>query len=165
MSHQFYAQLALWSQVLGSAAFLVVVVYLWRRYVTPAVIVAQQRKNEELAANERRRDEAKVRAEEAERLLRSADDDVLAIRARARRDAESERERLLGEATDEGKRLVRNAEGELGRLRRTARASLRDEFVVQALRLAREAASEVDATTNRRLVDEALAVVERGGAN
>lgn len=161
----FYVNLALWSQVGGSIAFFIVAIYLWRRFLSPAILAAQTRKNDELAEGERRRDEAKEQVEDAQRLLLAADGDVRAIRARAERDASAERERLMSEAKNDGERLVRNAQGEPDRLRRAARDTLRDELVEQALTIARESAATVDATTNRRLIDEALAAIERGGAN
>ncbi len=161
----FYAHLALWSQVGGSVAFFIVVIYLWRRFLSPAIVAAQQRKNDELAEGERRRDKAKEQLEETQRQVGTVESDVRAIRTRAERDAAAEREKLLSEAKLEGERLVRNAEGEPDRLRRAARETLRDELVAQALTIAREAATKVDASTNARLIDEALAAAEHGGKN
>ncbi len=165
MNQAFYAQVALWSQVAGSVIFLAVLVFIWQRYITPAVIASQERKNAELAEAERRRDEAHGQLEAAGRALSVADDDVKQISARAEGDATAERERLLRESTNEGQRLVRNANGELGRLRSAGRDALRAELLDRALAIAREAATRTDAATNRRLIDEALRALERGNAS
>ncbi|HMD03321.1 MAG TPA: hypothetical protein VKG44_10190, partial [Candidatus Baltobacteraceae bacterium] len=125
MSQAFYAQLAVWSEIAGSLAFLAVLVYVWQRFITPAVIASQERKNAELAETERRRDSARAQVGEAERALRAADDDVKQIAARAEHDAAAERTRALSEAKADGERLVRNAEGELGRQRAATRDALR----------------------------------------
>ena len=41
MSDQFYQQVAIWSQILGSVAFIVVLVVIWIRFVTPQVLRAR----------------------------------------------------------------------------------------------------------------------------
>lgn len=164
MNEAFYAQVALWSQVAGSVIFLGVLVYVWQRFITPAVVASQERKNAELAEAERRRDAARAQVEVVKSALRAADDDVKQISARAEGDAAAERERILRESTNEGQRLVRNANGELDRLRGAARAALRADLLDRALAIAREAATRTDAATNQRLIDESLRTLERGSA-
>jgi F0F1-type ATP synthase membrane subunit b/b' len=165
MNQAFYTQVALWSQVAGSLIFLAVLVYIWQRFIAPAVIASQERKNAELAEAERRRDAVRGQVEDAKRALGAADDDVKQISARAERDATAERERLLLESTNEGQRLVRNANGELERLRAGARDALRADLLDRALAIAREAATRTDAATNQRLIDESLRALERGSAS
>jgi len=165
VNQAFYTQVALWSQVAGSVIFLAVLVYIWQRFIAPAVVASQERKNAELAEAERRRDAVRVQVEETKRAVGAADDDVKQISARAERDSTAERERLLLESTNEGERLIRNANGELDRLRAGARDSLRADLLEQALAIAREAATRTDAATNQRLIDESLRALERGGAN
>ncbi len=164
MNQAFYAQVALWSQVAGSVIFLAVLVYVWQRFITPAVVASQERKNAELAEAERRRDAARGQVEEAKSALRAADDDVKRISARAEGDATAERARLLLESKNEGQRLVRNANGELERLRSAARDALRADLLERALAIAREAATRTDAATNQRLIDESLRALERESA-
>src|SRR5580704_11718982 len=48
MSDNFYAQLAIWSQIAGSIAFIAVLVWLWIKFLTPAVVASRDRKNAEL---------------------------------------------------------------------------------------------------------------------
>jgi F0F1-type ATP synthase membrane subunit b/b' len=155
-----YEQVALWSQVLGSVAFLVVLVYLFRRFVAPAVVASQARKNAELLEIEQRRDAAKAEVEVARRALVGAQDDVRAIGERARIDAEREGGRMIAEAKSEGERLVRNAEGELERGRAAARVALRDELLEKALAIARQSAPRrIDEKKDRELVAGVLASI------
>ena len=156
-----YEAIAVWSQVVGALVFIVVLVYLFARFVTPAIRGSQERKNAELAESERRRDEAKADLERARVEVAGADGDVAAIGERAQRDAVRERERLLAEAKAEGERVVRNAEGELARGRYAARARLRSELVEKAVAIAREAAARLDETADQRVIGGVLQAIEK----
>ena len=163
MSDGFYEALALWSQVFGSIAFIIVLVWLFNRFVRPAIAAAQQRSNAELAEAERRRDAAKDLVGVAQAELDAAGADVGAIARRAQVDAARERERILADANAEGERLVRNAEGELGRARVAAKDALRAELIARAVQIARESAAKLDAQTNERIVHGVVGTIEREG--
>ena len=165
MNENFYQSLATWSQILGSVAFVVVLVWLWIRFVNPAVVASQARKNAELAEAEKRRDETKEEVEVAQRELLAADGDVASIRKRAEDDARRVYERILAEARSEGQRVVRNAQGEMERRRTAARERLRAELFEKAIAIAREGAGRLDDATNERLVGEVVETIERGGGN
>jgi F-type H+-transporting ATPase subunit b len=158
----FYDALATWSQVVGSIAFIVVLVWLFVRFVAPAVAASQERRNAELAEAERRRDAAGETVEAARREVETASGEATAILQRVDGDVVRERELILREARDDGERVVRNAEGELGRARMAARDRLRTELVAQALRIAREAAAGVGAAENDRIVAGIVNQIERG---
>jgi len=162
MSDAFYTQLAVWSQVAGSLVFIVFVIWIWNKYITPAVLASRDRKNAELAEAEKRRDAAADEVQLAQRELTNSASEVETIRARAVADAQAYRARLLVEAETEGQRVVRNAGGELARGRMAARETLREELVAKALEIARNSARDLDADTNRRLVGEVVASLERG---
>jgi F-type H+-transporting ATPase subunit b len=167
MSDGFYEALATYSQVVASGLFIIALVVIWNKYLAPAVVASQARKNAELVEAERRRDEAAAAVEAAQREAARADDEARAIRARAEADAARVRERILADAKAEGERLVRNAEGELERGRAAAREALRADLLEKAMSIARDAARHLDDATNRRLVGDAVEVVERsarGGA-
>jgi len=100
----------------------------------------------------------------AEAELAAAGGDVGAIAARAARDAEHLREKILAEAKAEAERLIRNAEGELGRGRLSARELLREELLTKALQLARESAAGMPEADNARLVAQVVESLERGAA-
>jgi F0F1-type ATP synthase membrane subunit b/b' len=164
VSDAFYQQVATWSQILGAFAFLAVLVYLWNRFLTPAVLAAQIQKNAELAEAEKRRDAAKAQVAAAELELAKAGEDVGAIGARAVRDAGHLREKILAESKAEGERLLRNAEGELARGRLSARELLREELLTKALQMARESAAGMSETVNSRLVAQVVESLEHGAA-
>jgi F-type H+-transporting ATPase subunit b len=158
----FYDALATWSQVVGSIAFIIVLVWLFVRFVVPAVAASQERKNAELAEAERRRDAAGETVEAARREVETASGEATAILQRVDGDVVRERELILREARDDGERVVRNADGELGRARMAARDRLRTELVAQALRIAREAAAGVGSADNDRIVAGIVNQIERG---
>ena len=157
----FYEQLAVWSQVFGSVAFLAVLVYAFRRFLIPAVIASQERKNAELVDAERRRDAAKEDVVLAMRELDDVDEEVKALRMRAAVDARRERERILADATTEGKHLVASAAGELDRGRAAAREAFRVALLDKALRIAHQSAAEhIDADMDRGLVSGLMSAVD-----
>ncbi len=163
MNDGFYEQLAIGSQIVASILFIIVLVYLWRRFLAPAVVAAQARKNAELLEAEQRRDAAKAEIGVAQAEAAVADNDVRAITQRGQADAAATRERILREGQAESERLLRNAEGELERGRNAARERLREDLLARAIAIARRAALEVDEATNRRLVSEAVDTVDPGG--
>lgn len=161
-----YEAIAVWSQVAGSVLFIVVLVWLFNKFMIPAVVAAAKAKNEEIALAERRRDDMKAHVELLRGSLGAAQKDAQAIKARAIDQAQHERERALEESRLAGERQVRSADGELERARAAARESFRNELLEKALGAARsQAASRVDAGTNSRLVDQFLHSLERGGLN
>ena len=164
MNVAFYEQLARWSQVAGSAVFIAVLVYVFVRFIQPAIIAAQEHKNAELEDAVGRRDAAAEDVKVAERELETVSQYCEAIRERGERDARRERERIAAEAAGEGERIVRNAEGELERARAGAREMLRHELVAKAVEIARANAARLDAEANRRLVANVVHTALREGA-
>jgi len=164
VSDAFYDALATWSQILGSIAFIIVLVWLFVRFVQPAVVASQERKNAEVAETERRRDAARESVAAAQAEVERAAADAQGIRERVDRDAGRLRERIVGEATAEGERVMRNADGELGRARGAARDTLREELLAKALEIARESATRIDPETNARLVGGVIHTIERSEA-
>lgn len=164
MNAPFYEHVAFWSQLAGSFAFLACVVYLWVRFVSPAVIAQRDRKNAELFEAERRRDNLRADVEVAREEVAVAEAEADAIRARGERDAERLRAHLLAEAEAESERLVRNAEGELARGRMAARDLVRDELLNKAVEIAIASAKSLDASADRTLIESAVGSLERGAA-
>ncbi len=163
MSDATYEAIATYSQVVAAVLFIIVVVYLWNRFISPAVLAAQARKNAELLESEKRRDDARAELERAQAEVAKAESDVRAIAARAETDATRLHEKAIAEARAEGERLMTGAQGELARSREVAREHLRDDLLERAMQIARDAASRLDEATNRRLVGEAVDTAERGG--
>jgi F-type H+-transporting ATPase subunit b len=163
MSTAFFENVALWSQVVGALAFLLVLVLLFRKYLIPAVVANERARNAEIVDAENRLARMKADADKARAEVELADRDAAEILGRVERIAAREREHALAEANAEGNRLLNNAEGELERGRLLARDRLRAEFVEKALERARaEAPSRVDDALNRILVDRTVDDLVRG---
>lgn len=161
-----YEQVAKWSDIISAILFLAVMVWLWMKYIAPAVLAAQENTNRQLAEAERHRDEAKAALELLRREIDGAKRDAQLIHERAATQAQHESEHLLAESKAAGERALRNAQGELDRARAAAREAFREELAAKALDLARrEAESRVDGGVNARLVDRFVASLEHGARN
>ncbi len=159
----FFETVALWSQVAGAVAFLLVLILLFRKYLIPAVKANEQARNAEIVDAERRLARMREGCAKARAEVETADRDAAEILGRIERVAARDREHALAEATAEGDRLVRNAGGELARARLVARDRLRIEFIEKALARARaEAPARVDAGLNGKLVERTVDDVVRG---
>jgi F-type H+-transporting ATPase subunit b len=160
----FYEMLARWSQILGALAFIAVLIYLFRKFLTPAVAAAEVSKNAEIEDMERSRVVAQADLDAAKRETADTDARAASIRERGSHDAASERERILAEARADGERSLVNAEGELVRGRVSANERLRTRILERALEIAREgAAKRVDAATNDRIIASVIDSIEREG--
>lgn len=160
-----YQAIALYSQVASSVLFLLALIWIWMRFIQPAVMSAQQTKNAQIAEAERHRDEAKAALNALQGEIDSARTDASAIKSRADAQAQVEHEAVLREAREAGERTLRNAQGELARSRVAARDLLRDELLEEALSAARaQAAQRVNDAVNERLVTSFVNTLENGGA-
>jgi F0F1-type ATP synthase membrane subunit b/b' len=161
-----YDAIATWSQVISSLLFLVVLVYLWMRFIAPAVIAAQENANRRIAEAERHRDEAKAALDTLSEAIEGAKRDAKAIVVRADDQASHESRVSLDDVRAAGERSLRNAEGELDRARAAARETLRTELLDRALDIAHgEAKRRVDASLNTQLVNHFLTSLEHGSVN
>ena len=148
-----YTAIAEYSQIASSVLFLAVMIWIWIRFIQPAVLRAQENANAQIAQAERHRDEAKAILDSLQGEVSAAQRDAEAIRQRCIAQAQGEREAIVREAREAGERALRNAQGELQRARAAARERLRDELLERALDLARtQAAQRVDERTNSKLV-------------
>jgi F-type H+-transporting ATPase subunit b len=164
-TNNFFVQVALWSQVAGAVAFLVVLVVMFRKFLIPAVDANEKARNAQIAEAEARRTRVQSDAAKARGEIEAADRDAAEIRARAQHSTERDRAHALEEAKAEGERLVRNAEGELERARLAARDRLRIELIEKALRKARaQASGRVSDAVNAALVETTVADLTRGKA-
>jgi F-type H+-transporting ATPase subunit b len=163
MNYEFLAQ---WSEIIGGIAFVIVAVWLFRKYALPAVRAGEISRNADLENAERRRTELRVEVDAARAELDRATVEADAIASRAQGDAQRERDAIVAEGRREGARLVVNAQGELERGRIAARDQLRIEFIEKALLRARELASgQIDDAMNSRLVEKTVADLTAGKAN
>lgn len=161
-----YEAVALWSQVISAILFIIFLVWIWIKFLQPAVLQAQQNANAAIAEAERHRDQAKAELEALRGSVEGAQRDAIAIKQRVEAQAKAECEAILADARRAGERSVQNAEGELDRSRVSARERLREELLDQALTLARaEAQRRVDARVNAQLVGSFLSNLEHGARN
>lgn len=159
-----YTIVALWSQVASAALFLAVMVWIWMKYIQPAVLHAQESNNAQIATAERHRDEAKAQLELLRGEIENARRDAGAIAERAAAQAKREHEDALAEARESGERALRNAQEELSRARSAASVQLRDELLEKALAVARsDAAAAMNDHRNAQLLSSFLTALERGG--
>jgi len=157
-----YQSIAQWSQVASSVLFLGVLVWLWIRYIQPAVLAAQAAQNARIAEAERHRDEAKAALDGLQREIESAQSDALAMKERVTAMTSGERETLVREAREAGERALRDAQAELARARVAASGQLRDELIEKALAAARNIAQQrMDDRANRKLVDTFVGSLDR----
>ena len=162
-NNAFFVQVALWSQVAGSVAFVVVLVLMFRKFLIPAVKANQDARNAQLAEAESRRTRIQTEAARARGEIEAADRDATEIRGRVEHAIERDRAHTLAEAASEGQRLVRNAEGELERARLAARDRLRIELIEKALAKARaEAPRRVNDALDKTLVEKTVGDLARG---
>ncbi len=159
-----YEAIAEWSQVTSAVLFLGVLVWMWIKFIQPAVLAAQAAQNARINEAERHRDEAKAALQGLQGDIDVAQQDALAIKDRMAAFVAAEREVILREAREAGERALRDAEGELARARAAARGQLRDELVEKALELAREtAARRMDAAADKKLANAFVQSLERSG--
>jgi F0F1-type ATP synthase membrane subunit b/b' len=162
MSDQFYVQVAIWSQVVSAVLFMGVLIWLWFKYIQPAILAAQERYNKQIAEAERHRDEAKAMLELLRSDIEGARHDAGLIEARVDAQAARESEAIVAETREAGERSVRGAQGEFARSLASARDRLRVELLDKALQQARaEASRRVDAALDAQLVERFAASLER----
>lgn len=161
-----YESIAVWSQVVSAVFFIAALVWIWAKFIQPAIVAAQDAHNKQIAQAERHRDELKVAVDMLKTQITIAQLDADAIRQRASEQVVRERDEAVAQAREEGERATANARGELDRSRIAARAKMRTELLDKALDLAKaEAATRVDASRNAQLVNRFVSSLERGGQN
>jgi len=160
-----YEKIALWSQVVSSVLFAVIVLRLFTTYLLPAIARAQARKNREIEQAERERDEARADVRRAEAEVVSARADAERIAVDAKMYAQRERDRIVRESQESAALAVRNAEGELARSRAGASAEVRTRLVARALEIARASArGTIDEATDARLIAGVAPASTNGGS-
>jgi F0F1-type ATP synthase membrane subunit b/b' len=163
-TNDFYVQIAIWSQVASSVLFIGVLVWLWFKFIQPAILAAQDRQNKQIAEAERHRDEAKAMLDLLRNEIESAQQDAESIEVRAEAQGARERAAIVAETREAGERGVRDAQAEFGWSLAAARDRLRAELLEKALVRARaEAAQRVDQSLDARLVERFATLLERSG--
>lgn len=159
-----YEVIAQYSEIIGGFAFIIVLIWLFRKFALPAVRAGEISRNSDLVNTEHRRDQLREEVAAARAEVEAADRDALAILARSETDARHEHDSIITDARREGLRLVQNARGELDRGRIAGREGLRIEFVEKALNRARELATQqLTPDADTRLVNKTVDELTAGG--
>jgi F0F1-type ATP synthase membrane subunit b/b' len=157
-----YQHISDWSQIVAAILFIGVLVWLWVKYIMPAILTAQDRHNKQIAEAERHRDEAKAALDVLRGEIDTAGHDAHLIVGRADEQAQREHAATVEQAREAGERSMHNAQLEFDRAMDAAKERLRDELAGKALDRARERAeARVDASENAALVDRFLTSLER----
>jgi len=152
-----------WTLVTFFALVLVLGRYAWKPLV--GALEARERAiREDLEAAARRRDEAQALVAEQRELLTAARRERAEAMDAGRRDAERVKQELLDEARKQREQVLRETQAQVEAGMRKARAELRGTVVDLALRAAEKLlARNLDEATHRRLVEDHLDEIERGG--
>jgi F-type H+-transporting ATPase subunit b len=161
-----YDDIAKWSQIISALVFYAVLVWMWIKFLAPALKTAQENQNRVISEAERHRNVAQAALEALRHDIDGAKQDAKRIRARAEEQARGEATAIVDEARLSGERMLRNAQGEIDRARAEGRNELRASFAEKALELARkDAQARIDGNLNAKLVNAFTASLERGAKN
>jgi F-type H+-transporting ATPase subunit b len=158
----FKADLALWSGI----TFVIFIILLGRFAWGPLIAALNKREShirDDIAAAEAARIKAEQMLAEHAKTLAKVQDEVRALLAEGRRDAEHAKQEIIGQAQKEAESAKQRALHEIGRARD---AALKDLFDVMASQVAHATehilGRSVTGADQDRLIDEALAQFPRG---
>jgi F0F1-type ATP synthase membrane subunit b/b' len=162
----FYEKVSVASQFFSAILFALIMVWMWIKFIAPALKVAQDNENKQIALTELHLEESKAALDLLRQQNEGAARDAESIRKRAVELAAYERAIALAEAKESGERVLHNASGELDRARAAGRERLRIELVDRVLGIARaRAIQRVDGATDAKLIASFVASVEKSTAN
>jgi F-type H+-transporting ATPase subunit b len=147
------------------AILLGVLVYFGRRPVRAYFADRRQRIHHELNEAEQLRKDVEARLAEWQRKLAGLDAELERLKRLTLEQAETERERIVGDARAAAERIRRDAQAVVDQELRRSRDALRAEAAELTVRLAGELLSrQVDDADRERLLDEFIQSIERGDA-
>ena len=132
-----YPGLELWKFV-NLAIFTAGAIYVLRRPIGQALSGRRAAIRQELLTAQNERDQALARVAEADSMLSRLDDDVRLVQEQARKEAESERQRLAASTVREMEKLKQQALREMETADKLARKELRQYLAKRSVELARE---------------------------
>lgn len=144
----------------------IVLFFVLKRFAWPAIVrVVEERERkiaQQLAEAERLNAEARQALEEHRKLLAGAKAEAQALLAEARTVAQREREQLIEKTRAEQQEMLERAKREIEAERERAAFQLRREAVDLSLAAAAKLIGQrLDSATDRKLVEEFLASLER----
>jgi F-type H+-transporting ATPase subunit b len=146
---------------LYAAALVAILVFAWRKYVTPALASRGDSIRKDIDSARKMKAEADARVQEIESRLSNLSGEVEAFRADAQRLIEAEGEKIRAETEDMAARIRQRTEREIEALTKGALASVRAEAAQQAVELARQRIAQgLTPETHRGLVSGFLQDLE-----
>jgi F0F1-type ATP synthase membrane subunit b/b' len=156
-----YPGLEAWKFV-NLAIFTGAAVYVLSRKINEALLARHESIRQELIDAQNEREQALAKVAEAEALLSSLDDDVRAVREQARKEAESERQRLAASAAREIEKLKQQANREIEMADKVARKTLRRYLAKRSIQFARESIrNQMRPEDDSRLIRENIGSLRR----
>jgi F-type H+-transporting ATPase subunit b len=155
-----------WGTVFWTTLTFLIVVFILGRWAWPPLVGALDERargiRDSLEQARREREEAQRMLDEQRALMTEARRERAEAVAAGRREAEAVRARLLAEAEGQREQIVRQASSEIDAKLQQAKGELRALTADLAIRAAEKLLSKnLDDATQRRLVEEHLAEVER----
>lgn len=132
-----YPGLELW-KFLNLAIFTAGAIYVLRRPISQALLGRRAAIRQELLTAQNERDQALARVAEADSMLNRLDGDLRMVQEQARKEAESERQRLAASTVREMEKLKQQASREMETADKLARKELRQYLAKRSIELARE---------------------------
>lgn len=156
-----YPGLELW-KFLNLAIFTAVAFYILRRPIAEALGTRRDAIKQELVQAQEQKAQAVARMAEAESLVSRLDGEVRAISEQARREADSERQRVAAATSQEIDKLNQQAEREMETADKVARKELRQFLAQRSIEVAREnVRGRMKPDDDRALIEESIGELRR----
>ncbi len=156
-----YPGLELW-KFLNLAIFTAAGIYVLRRPISQALLARRAAIEQELVTAQTERERALALVAEADARLSRLDNDVRAVHEQARKEAESERQRLAASTERELEKLKQQATREMETADKLARKELRQFLAKRSVELARESVrSQMRPEDDTLLIKESIGELRR----
>lgn len=156
-----YPGLEAW-KFLNLAIFTAVGIYILRRPISEALGARRAAIKQELVQAQDQKAQAVAKMAEVESLLTRLDSDVLSVKAHAREEADSERQRIAAATTGEIEKLKQQAEREMETADKIARKELRQFLAQRSIEIARETVrGQMKPDDDRILLEESIGELRR----
>jgi F-type H+-transporting ATPase subunit b len=156
-----YPGLELW-KFLNLAIFTAGAIYVLRRPISQALLARREAIRQELLAAQNEHDVALAKLADAESMLSRLDDEIRVVHEQARKEAESERQRLAASTAREIEKLKQQALREMETADKLARKDLRQYLAKRSVEMARESVrSQMRPEDDTHLIKENIGELRR----
>jgi F0F1-type ATP synthase membrane subunit b/b' len=156
-----YPGLEVW-KFINLAIFIGLGIYLLRRPISGALAARGDAIKQELIDAQEQKARALAKVAEADSLLSRLDNDVRAVHAQSRQEAESERQRLAAAAIREIEKLKQQGEREVETAAKVARKSLRQFLAQKSIDFARhKVRTQIKPEDDRQLIENSIGELRR----